>query len=164
METDKNDRLYKVNKCSSVTFMAIELNTWEFLHTNIYWYEICTIKCKNKKGKFIQVMAGATIPHNTVSPITTGPHHCQCLPKLFSDCKNTLLQVWLGWRTNMTEIGKGKIMDWINITTLLRIVDLRCHDYNNKQMVKVRERLWSCFIQKNQNVYSQLEMENRLLC
>lgn len=64
----------------------------------------------------------------------------------------------------MTEIGKGKIMDWINITTLLRIVDLRCHDYNNKQMVKVRERLWSCFIQKNQNVYSQLEMENRLLC
>lgn len=48
----------------------------------------------------------------------------------------------------MTEIGKGKIMDWINITTLLRIVDLRCHDDNNKQMVKVRERLWSCFIQK----------------
>lgn len=39
-------------------------------------------------------------------------------------------------------------MDLVEISTSLRLGELRCQGYNSKRLVKVRERLWS-WLKKN---------------
>lgn len=39
----------------------------------------------------------------------------------------------------------------VEMTASLRLEELRCHGYNHKYLVKVRKRLWSCFLKKLKN-------------
>lgn len=68
-----------------------------------------------------------------------------------------------------TNIQLGNIKFWVEITTVLRLGDLRCHDQKNNHLVAVMELWWSWFKEAKSECWSesgneQQSSESSMIC